>query len=473
MVNSDREVVYLGAARCFTGKGCGMVGNHPLFKLMKYPPKGYRYVMPEMLEEEKREILLKNATGESLTPEEKTAQRIMEFREKELENEMEKFTEYCRSNEISRELYERYFRIVNTDRRGIQIPIRENTLSFLPGFLFCIQNTPWIVEIEDVVTLFFPFIENGKQPGGKELKDMEAYRFTKYMLQKEACIGVIAHVKSTVDTYRALFPDTEIANKISYIPMCHENVPAGDICRTYQKSLGKKVRLFFSSSWANSNFNVRGGLDVLASFDKLCRKYDNVELILKCAVPEDMPKKCHDIMRRYKDRIHVIDEQLAESEMAALMKNMDIFLLPSARVHIISILRAMATGLPVVASDGWGISEYIQDGVNGSIVAGRYGKTSWIDEEGMLREDYSVLKEVDEAFAESLAEKIEQIISDEKYRFRITKNAMNDISTRFSVENWNRELEEVFGKCYEVIDSRGRADREQIIKRQGAEEYGA
>lgn len=63
----EREIIYLGAVRCFKGEGSGMVGTHPLFKLVKFSPKGYKYVMPDMLEEAKIRISIKNAIGEALS----------------------------------------------------------------------------------------------------------------------------------------------------------------------------------------------------------------------------------------------------------------------------------------------------------------------------------------------------------------------------------------------------------------------
>ena len=66
-------------------------------------------------------------------------------------------------------------------------------------------------------------------------------------------------------------------------------------------------------------------------------------------------------------------------------------MLPSALLHGVSILQTMAHGLALVVSDGGGIGVYIEDGKSGLVVSGRYGKCSWMDGNGMLREYYKPL----------------------------------------------------------------------------------
>ncbi|KJU86719.1 hypothetical protein MBAV_001087, partial [Candidatus Magnetobacterium bavaricum] len=66
--------------------------------------------------------------------------------------------------------------------------------------------------------------------------------------------------------------------------------------------------------------------------------------------------------KRYLDiisgcNVRLIDTYLSNREMQILLDQADIYVLPSARIHVVSILQAMANGLAVVVSDGWGIEE--------------------------------------------------------------------------------------------------------------------
>jgi glycosyltransferase involved in cell wall biosynthesis len=81
--------------------------------------------------------------------------------------------------------------------------------------------------------------------------------------------------------------------------------------------------------------------------------------------------------------VTVIDRFLPADELQLLFESSDIYLLPTARLKVVSILQAMAHGLTIVAPDGWGIAEYIDHERNGLIVAGRYGETSWMTSGGI------------------------------------------------------------------------------------------
>ena len=127
-----------------------------------------------------------------------------------------------------------------------------------------------------------------------------------------------------------------------------------------------------------ANFFVRGGLEVLEAFDVLHERYPQLRLTLRSHIPA-----LDDHFNRIRERgwVRVIDRFLSAEEMAELHASSHIFLLPAARIHVVSLLQAMSYGLAVVASDGWGIEEYPEHERNGMVVKGRYGKTSWADRE--------------------------------------------------------------------------------------------
>jgi glycosyltransferase involved in cell wall biosynthesis len=134
--------------------------------------------------------------------------------------------------------------------------------------------------------------------------------------------------------------------------------------------------------------------------------------------------------------------------MEALLAESHIFLLPAARIHVVSLLQAMAHGLAVVASDGWGIEEYLTHERNGLVVKGRYGKVSWVDERaGMLREDYGPMLTADAEVVQGLVEAVSRLVEDRALRRRLGLTARRDVQTTYSLERWNRGLQEVFDRA--------------------------
>jgi glycosyltransferase involved in cell wall biosynthesis len=191
-----------------------------------------------------------------------------------------------------------------------------------------------------------------------------------------------------------------------------------------------------------ANFYLRGGLDVLEAFATLRVRYPHLRLTLRTSLPP-LDDHYHRILES--GWVRVIDRFMTGEEMDQLMAGSHVFLLPAARVHILSLLQAMSFGLTVVASDGWGIEEYVHHEHNGLIVKGRYGKTSWADyEAGMLREDYDFMDTSDATVVEGLVEAVSRLVEDADLRRRLGRTARQDVQTTYTLEGWNRGLQEVF-----------------------------
>ena len=96
----------------------------------------------------------------------------------------------------------------------------------------------------------------------------------------------------------------------------------------------------------------------------------------------------------------------------------------AARIHVVSLLQAMSYGLAVVASDGWGIEEYLDDGRNGMVVRGRYGKTSWADHEaGVLREDYDSMYLPDPKMVAGIVSAVSRLAESRELRARLGRQS--------------------------------------------------
>jgi glycosyltransferase involved in cell wall biosynthesis len=183
-----------------------------------------------------------------------------------------------------------------------------------------------------------------------------------------------------------------------------------------------------------------------------------VKLVLRSRLPPDLHGHHLEIIRTCD--VEVIDRFLSHEELHALLTRTDIYVLPSARIHAVSILQAMAYGLALVASDGWGIEDYVEDGRNGLIVRGRYGKCSWMDGDGMLREDYRPLWSVDPLVVRGLADALSTLIEDHELRERLAETARRHVETRFTIDNWNRGLAQALrSEVHGAVETVGHANR--------------
>jgi len=402
-----RRIFYGGHMRPFKH-----VGHHPQFEHLRHPPAGYEFV-----------------TGG--TPGINMPARVV--------RSIAELTWAATKNGSTVAALAKFIR---SRSLGAQLAVPSDvSLAFLPSMPFILGQIPWVIEIEDTTTLFVPFPRIGGKRhdprlfGTGGIYDTGFLPAIKALLQSESCRGIITHVKSTADSISTLFDDPTLGNKIFHIPLgTRQRV-------TYKtpKPSGP-VTILFTNSWhqGSTSFYLRGGLDVLEAYAVVFPKYPRSRLVLRTKLPPDLDQR----YRRLIDRcnVQVIDQFLSEPEMEALFTSADAYVLPAARLHVVSVLQAMASGLAIIVSDGWGMAEYITHGRNGLIVPGRYGRSSWMDSNGMLRENYQPLFRADPAVTNGLADALSSLIKDVQMRTTLAQTALNDIATRFSLERWNHDL---------------------------------
>jgi glycosyltransferase involved in cell wall biosynthesis len=313
-------------------------------------------------------------------------------------------------------------------------------LVFLTSAPFTYNQNPWVIEIEDPTTLFFPFIHNG-QTAKINISDSPYCPIVRTLLETDQCRVILTHMRSSAEMLKNLFQSETITRKVRYFPL---GVKAPRRWQQHNESEPKYINLLYINSWSQhpGNFQMRGGLDVLEAFSILRERYPQLRLTMRTSmIPLD--EQYHRMIES--GWVRVINRFLTADEMEALHAESHVFLLPAARVHIVSLLQAMASGLAVVASDGWGFTEYINHERNGLIVKGRYGKTSWADEKaGMLREDYEATYSPDIEVVQGIVEAVSRLVEDHELRRRLGRAARHDVETTYSLDNWNRGLKEVF-----------------------------
>src|SRR5207237_5949869 len=181
----------------------------------------------------------------------------------------------------------------------------------------------------------------------------------KTLLESEQCKGILTHMRSTAQMVSTLFGSDKIREKVFHTPI---GVKLPERWQRHEES--ETIHLLFTNSWHQlpGNFYLRGGLDVLQAFSILHERYPHLRLTLRTHLPL-LDVRYQRMLE--KGWVRVINRFLSAREMEALLAESHIYLLPAARVHIVSLLQAMSHGLAVVTSDGWGFDEYVTHRRNG------------------------------------------------------------------------------------------------------------
>ncbi|MDY3563662.1 glycosyltransferase [Gemmata sp. JC673] len=325
-----------------------------------------------------------------------------------------------------------------------QLLLGRQELVFLTSMPYTFGQNPWVIEIEDVTTLFYPHVQNG-HTCGMALAESPYFPIVRALLEADHCKAILTHMSSTAELIPALFKSAIISKKVVYAPL---GVRLPERWQRHDPRPGDEpINLLFINSWCQvpENFYVRGGLDVLEAFSILRKQYPHLRLTIRTALPALDDHYLRIIEGGW---VRVVNRFLTDEEMAELHAGSDIFLLPAARVHIVSLLQAMSYGLAVVGSDGWGMEEYLEDGHNGLVVRGRHGKASWADPEaGMLRENYEFTYTPDPEVVAGIVEAVSRLVEDHGLRRRLGRAARTDVRDRYNLDAWNRGLKSALDRA--------------------------
>src|SRR5207237_2503037 len=91
-------------------------------------------------------------------------------------------------------------------------------LVFLTSMPYTYGQNPWVIEIEDPTTLFYPLIQNGRTLDLR-LRESPYFPIVRAILESDQCRGILTHIRSTADMIPTLFQSETIAKKVFYAPI--------------------------------------------------------------------------------------------------------------------------------------------------------------------------------------------------------------------------------------------------------------
>ncbi len=408
---------------------------HPFYKnIMLFPPEGYEFTSTpnSYTSFNVRELAGEIASGKF----DKVPAKFRDF--------FSAFLDECKKNKITTEQLFEFLQSRPLDRI-FTIPSSAG-LVFVPTYPFYMAANNWIMMIEDYTTLLYPFVHNGFTYD-LDIRSVPCFKIIKSLFSLKNCKGIITHVNNTYDTLKTLFDTEEIRNKVKYVPI---GFPIPSIEK--KKNISKdRIDLLYISSYHGgaSHFFVRGGREILAAFRIIAERYPNVYLTIHSPLPWKSLSRLEKRLIKNHPRLEYSENHIEDNEFQDLLYRSDIFLIPAFRLHSISTVQALSYGLPVICSDGWGFSEFVQDGITGFLAKGQYGRHSWIDSDGILREDYRGAT-MNQTLVAELVDKTSILAEDVDLLREMSGNARNYALKDFSIKARNRKLKDIFDDSYGV-----------------------
>ncbi|MEK6910270.1 MAG: glycosyltransferase family 4 protein [Nanoarchaeota archaeon] len=291
------------------------------------------------------------------------------------------------------------------------------------------ENKPWILLILDTVYCLtgmdYPLFIKSKSSLQSSLED-------------DNCRGIIVHTRESKELVEKHFSN-KVAKKVVLV------TPGIPIRKGHiKKRANKDFTLLFMGSINNPHeFLIKGGLEALEVFTLLNKKYNNIKLIMKCIVPEEYKLKYRN------NNITFIDSLVSEEEVEKIYERSDILISAGCGYFIMAYFEAFSHGLPILAYNTMGVSDFVFPGKNGFIV--QPSKNLLIDTEDYpanVRSDEfkNSIKNIDPQAISNLAEKAEILINDDNIRNSMRKQTFKIFKDKFSIENQNKQLKIIFDK---------------------------
>lgn len=316
-------------------------------------------------------------------------------------------------------------------------------LLFLHTTPLTLSRRPWALHVETPLTLFEPYF-GPLRTWDVELRLHPVYYMVRYLLRHPHCRGIFTHLMHTLDALPRLFDDESLADKIHYAPpglaldTAAQRLAATAMARKNARRAGDEFTILFTNSWGEQGpaFFKRGGTEALMGFLSLVQALPQARLILRTALPERASPDLVSTLRSH-PRIELHEKTIFDAKMFELYARADVFLLPSAGLHTLSLLQAMAFGAVVVTTDVPAVEEFVTHSETGVILAARKGVTWRYDAPlGLLRERASPLVGANPALTAAVTGTLRELEADPARASRLRQAARSRVESMHTIGPW-------------------------------------
>ncbi len=214
-----------------------------------------------------------------------------------------------------------------------------------------LRKRPWVLHM----SLEQPYLIIGQERVFRQWK-----WFLKPQLVSPHCKQIIYELEAGK---KAFLQSTGWAELESKTTVVHPAVPSRHFTKAYASDENAPIRLLFVNSAninADKHFYTHGGAVLLEAFRRLGQRYSGLELVIRSNLPARVK---HDL--RQTANIRIIDGVLPWADLEREFATADIFVYPTHVTPSRVFLDAMSFELPIVTTDIWGNSEFVDDGRTG------------------------------------------------------------------------------------------------------------
>lgn len=224
-----------------------------------------------------------------------------------------------------------------------------------------------------------------------------------------------------------------------------------------KKLNNKTINLLITNSYGagEGNFPLRGGIESIKAFKEAVEAgAKNIRLKIcgpfNVSMYPDLHKFVHESDTVEIEPLNFVNVDgslhnlISEERFHQIFLDTDVLLLPAMRIHSVSSIRALAYGIPVVCSNGWGFDEFINE-ETGFIAVGQDGVSTWKDENGVFREIYGIKNlGVNEKLVNSIKSILLKISNSPEIVVEKSKKCVDYANENFDINKRNKLLGEVF-----------------------------
>lgn len=299
---------------------------------------------------------------------------------------------------------------------------------------FYLGKLPWLVDCEQATSFHrghYRFFYSHKRQIEK-------------ILSRKNCKRIIPWTEKAKESVLVNYGTRVFRDKIEVVPLAIKSTPIN-----YNKPKDKIVFLFVGSSNIDfkENFYFKGGLETIKAFKRICKEYDNTELVIRSHVDQRIRYSINDT-----ENIKLIDRILPKRELEKIYAGSSIFVYPAFMTPGMAFVEAMNYHLPIITTDYWANSEYVKDFYNGFLVdMPKTVKPSSARARVKCVQIYPKkmkYHKVDEEQIEQISEWMKYFIENPREIEKMGRNSKKMVEKgKYSMEKKNKKLRRIYEEC--------------------------